>query len=119
MSEAFIRLGSNGTAPGSSLWMWCPGCDDAHRITVYTPNGWTYDGNETAPTISPSIKVTGVQWSPEYSFHKPQHLVAAGESTCCHSFVRAGVWEFLPDSTHELSGQSVPMVALPEYFSQE
>jgi len=31
----------------------------------------------------------------------------------CHSFLRAGVWEFLSDSAHHLAGQHVPMVPLP------
>lgn len=30
----------------------------------------------------------------------------------CHSFLRAGVWEFLANSAHKLAGQSVPMAPL-------
>lgn len=32
----------------------------------------------------------------------------------CHSFLRAGVWDFLGDSAHHLAGQQVPMVPLPK-----
>lgn len=32
----------------------------------------------------------------------------------CHSFLRAGHWEFLSDSAHALAGQTVDMVPLPE-----
>lgn len=31
----------------------------------------------------------------------------------CHSFLRAGRWEFLSDSAHHLAGQTVDMVPLP------
>lgn len=32
----------------------------------------------------------------------------------CHSFLRAGRWEFLSDSAHALAGQTVDMVPLPD-----
>lgn len=34
----------------------------------------------------------------------------------CHSFVRNGQWQFLPDSAHALAGQTVDMVPLPEWL---
>lgn len=34
----------------------------------------------------------------------------------CHSFLRAGVWDFLSDSAHKLAGQKVPMVPLPDWM---
>jgi hypothetical protein len=51
---------------------------------------WAFDGNEDAPTFSPSVNLPGV----------------------CHSFVRAGRIEFLPDCAHALAGQTVDMVDL-------
>ena len=79
------------------LWMQCPGCNDLHAVTL---DGWDVDtGDLDRPTVSPSILVRG-----------------GSEGITCHSFLRAGVWEFLPDSTHTLAGQSVPMVPLPEWF---
>lgn len=101
-----VRIGGNGTAQGRSLWLWCPGCEDAHRIVVDSPNGWTWDGNEAAPTISPSILVSS-------------HKTVGADTPQCHSFVRAGQWEFLADSTHALAGQTVPMVPLPDWLSAE
>jgi hypothetical protein len=101
---------------GDLLLLWCPACDDAHQISIAPPDGWSWDGNETSPTISPSILVTGVQWEPELSFHKPLHHIEPGERTVCHSFVRDGRWEFLADSTHSLAGQTVPMVELPDWL---
>lgn len=119
MSDSKVRVDGNGTDPGSSLWLWCPACEDTHRITVGTPDSWTWDGNEDAPTISPSILVGGVQWPVGQGFHKPQHRVEPGGAIACHSFVIAGVWQFLGDCTHAMAGQYVPMVPLPDWLADE
>jgi len=103
----FVQLGSNGTAPGRCVWMRCPGCDDSHTVTVDAPNSWTWDGNEAAPTISPSIKVMYGDRADEKN------------GRVCHSFVRAGRWEFLADCTHALAGQTVPMVPLPDWLNDD
>lgn len=34
----------------------------------------------------------------------------------CHSFLHAGRWQFLGDSTHELAGQTVDLPPLPDYL---
>ena len=97
---------------GTGRTMWCPGCQDVHVVST----AWDWDGSEDAPTFSPSIKVTGVQWPADSEFYRAAHAaVPAGQLRVCHAFVRAGQWEFLPDSTHALAGQTVPMVALPEW----
>ena len=91
------------------LWVWCPGCDEVHRIVIDLPDGsnlsgrglWTWDGNEVTPTITPSILVRGGRQGPDH---------------VCHSFIRAGVWEFLGDCTHELANQQVPMVPVPDWL---
>lgn len=111
---ALVRIATVGGYPGRSLWMWCPACDEFHRVGIDTPHGWTWDGNEDAPTIDPSIRVTAVQWKINDRFYRPTHgKVESGEKTCCHSFVRAGQWQYLDDCTHELAGQTVPMVPIP------
>jgi hypothetical protein len=120
MSGPLVRIGGNGTAAGSSLWLWCPGCDDSHRITIGVPDAWTWDGNEHAPTISPSILVHGVQWARDSKLLRRGHPdVPTGGQTACHSFVVAGVWQFLGDSTHALAGAHVPMVELPDWLTAE
>lgn len=93
-----------------SCWFWCPGCDLAHRVRIVLEDGtapggdplWTWDGNLNAPTISPSILTWGGR-------HGSDHR--------CHSFLRAGVWEFLSDCTHAMAGQSAPMVPLPDWLA--
>lgn len=42
-----------------------------------------------------------------------------GGPVCCHSYVKAGRWEFLGDCTHDLAGQTVPMVPLPDWLVRE
>lgn len=94
----------DGVRPGRAVWMWCPGCDDLHRVLVRGEDGsipepcWDWDGNTAAPTIDPSILCT-------YG-DRPG-------AKRCHSYVRGGRWEFLADCTHSLAGQTVPMVPIP------
>lgn len=82
------------TDNAGSLWLWCPGCDDLHRITTNGPNAWMWDS--TTLSVSPSILVRG-----------------GSKSLVCHSFLRNGRWEFLADSTHEFAGQTVDMYPMP------
>jgi uncharacterized protein DUF6527 len=82
---------------GPNVWLWCPGCQEVHGITDL----WQFDGNTEQPTISPSILVQGGR---------------QGSDHVCHSFVKAGRWEFLGDSTHALAGQTVDVVPFPEWF---
>lgn len=88
---------------GKALWMFCPGCQHAHRIHVQwsaadlaAPPVWEWDGNLQAPTVAPSILVSG--------------------GGTCHSFVRGGIWEYLSDCTHHLAGQHVPLPPLPDWL---
>ncbi len=75
---------------------WCPGCENYHHFDLR----WTFDGNMEKPTFSPSMLST---WS-----HGPDH-----EPRRCHSFLRAGVWEFLSDCTHEHAGKKLPLTPCP------
>jgi hypothetical protein len=81
-----------------SRWLaiWCPGCEWEHMIPVEKPNPangalWSFDGNAAAPTFAPSL-----------------HLVGT-----CHSIVRAGRIQFLPDCSHKLAGQTVDLPDWP------
>lgn len=91
----------------------CPGCDTWHHIAVETPlaNGarWSFDGNLEAPTFSPSLLIrTGRAVDPHFVRED------GDPPETCHSFIRAWHWVFCGDSTHELAGQTVPMVPWPE-----
>jgi hypothetical protein len=49
---------------------------------------------------------------PQVLGHNPGHTRDPAFGNC-HSFLRAGRWEFLGDSAHKLAGQAVDMVPLP------
>jgi hypothetical protein len=104
---------SNGTAPGRRVHFWCPACDQAHGIVFGAPESWAFNEDLEMPTITPSVKVGGVQWDQESGFHKPAHSVAPGEPIVCHSFVTDGRIQFLGDCTHELAGQTVDLPPWP------
>ncbi|MGN6413799.1 DUF6527 family protein [Flexivirga sp.] len=105
---------------GDHVFLWCPGCDALHMVST-GPNGWAFDGNTERPTLSPSLLVKAVQWpdgegpEPTGAKRRDRHPnITPGEHTACHSFVRDGQWQFLPDSTHHLAGQTVPCVPIPD-----
>lgn len=75
---------------------WCPGCDDLHVVD----ETWSFNGDQNRPTFHPSVYV----W---------------GENSVCHFFVNAGKLLFLPDCTHELVEQTVPMRPLPDWMTGE
>lgn len=106
-------LGSNGTLPGRRVAFWCPGCDEAHSVTVEAPNGWGWNGDLERPTFTPSVLVGGVQWEADSGFHRPTHTVGAGMPRVCHSYVADGRIRFLTDSTHGLGGKTVDLPDWP------
>lgn len=77
----------------------CPGCGYAHQVHTITPNKygalWTFNGNKQFPTVLPSILVN-----------------KDDPSRRCHSYVKEGNIQFLPDCWHNLKGQTVP---IPEW----
>lgn len=87
---------------------WCPGCRCLHCIRTSPPldkpgwDTWQYNGDENAPTFSPSVLTTC-----------PGHPVRS----VCHIFVKAGEIQFLSDSTHYLSGRTVLMTPWADVLS--
>lgn len=98
--SAKLRSTTNGVA------FWCPGCDGAHVVNTGR-NGWLWNGDAEKPTLMPSVLVT-------YSGHDADQGCAPPAR--CHSFVENGEIRFLGDSTHGLSGRTVP---LPDWPHQE
>jgi hypothetical protein len=94
-----------------ALAICCPGCalvhaggDGLHMLPIRggkSPS-WDWNGDLDAPTLNPSILTRSSN--------------ADGPSVC-HSYLRAGVFDFLTDCTHALAGQSVPMPDLPAWFT--
>lgn len=76
---------------------YCPGCGHLHVIHVGKPNSsgakWGWNGDPEKPTFTPSIHIHGR----------------------CHYFLRDGMLEFLPDSSHKLAGKTVALPVLPDW----
>ena len=87
---------------GVLVWIWCPGCEEAHALEVEssTKARWTWNGSEEKPTFSPSLLVT----------------YGGGDARRCHSFIRDGRIQFLGDCTHALKGQTVDLPPLPDWL---
>lgn len=89
----------------------CPGCASVrkdssglHMLPVNTSlksPSWDWDEDLENPTLSPSI------------------LSGKGTTEICHSFLKDGVFQFLNDSTHSLSGEFVPIPDLPDWVVNE
>lgn len=116
------------TDSGRILW-WCPGCKCAHAVPVkqleqprgsepsgtMPAAGWDWNGSLDAPTLSPSVLVYSRQTliDPDLPWGDGPGQLTAPENKRmtpqCHTFIREGRIEFLPDCTHDLAGQTVPM----------
>ena len=119
ISAKLRSVGFGGSSTG--IGFWCPGCEEFHAICTNAPVSnrpvWQWDGNADAPTVSPSIRVTGKRALTDDEHRR----VMAGEKIeipdrCCHSFVRGGMIEFCGDSTHALANRSVPLPDLPSHL---
>lgn len=88
---------------------WCPACKTTHAFATegQQANGarWTFDGNEDAPTFQPSMNI---RWG------KQADERCDVDGGICHYILSGGVIQYCPDSTHALSGQSVPLPDIPE-----
>ena len=92
------RITRNGQPYGWSFY--CPGCQHDHPLPVEGPNGWGFSGDEVRPTFTLSVLVRR-----RYGDEPTDRI--------CHSFVTDGRIQFLADSTHHLSGQTVPLTPRP------
>lgn len=103
-------MGRIHKANNSTVFFWCPGCDEAHQVIIEGDKAWGFNGDLEKPTFTPSY----LTWNdpnpkadPKYD---PKGKYRNGFR--CHSFVKDGNIEFLSDCTHKLAGQTVE---LPEW----
>lgn len=106
---------------GGRVAFMCPGCSQMHQVAVRADGqnvsgAWGFNHNPDAPTLSPSVLVTGpARWMTD-----DEHARAMqGEridlpQMRCHSFVRDGRIEFLGDCTHSLASRTVELPDLEE-----
>lgn len=115
-------------AVDGGLMFWCPGCKHAHQIKTGNGPGprWGWNGNAEKPTFTPSVLVTGRDFtekgeaeyeawidagSPRLEGGKLHQFESA--DTVCHTFVTDGRIQFLGDCTHALAGQTVDLPPWP------
>lgn len=94
--KAFIHHGDPENCDPLGYRFLCPGCNWTHMVYTRERNQldaqWAFNGDLIRPTFKPSIGV----------FMKDP-------ARRCHSFVTDGQIQFLNDSYHALSGQTVPL----------
>lgn len=85
--------------------VFCPGCNCIHAMNIHRDGEpkWEFNNDFESPTFSPSVLVrTGKYVDPDFQDED-------GLSSICHSFIKNGSIQFLTDSTHHLSGKTVPL----------
>lgn len=95
------------TLEDNRLVFWCPGCGHAHQVRIGAGFGsrWTWNGDVDRPTFAPSINIRWSEGNPS-------------TDKCCHSNVTDGMIKFYSDSTHKLSGQTVPLPDFPTFLQE-
>lgn len=105
-----LRIGE-----GSRIGFWCPGCKTIHWVD----GSWKFNGNYDSPTITPSVAVTSGHYVADHTpgsacwcTYNAEHPDKPAPFRCerCHSIITDGAIAYCADSTHALSGQTVPMV---------
>ena len=110
-------------AEGGRLTYWCQGCEDTHTIST-GKDGWGFDGNLEAPTFSPSVLVRSGHYMSDWKgpdcwcIYNAKHPDKPSPFKCerCHTFIKAGMVQFLGDCTHALAGQTLPLPDLPPHL---
>ncbi len=92
---------------GSELFFWCPGCETVHGVTIEGDYRWNYNDDPEHPTITPSILV-----NPHLTI-VDDDLLTTAMTPRCHSYITNGRIEYLPDSTHPLTGQTTDLPDWP------
>jgi hypothetical protein len=99
----------------------CPGCGDEHAMRLQPVPGkpsWSFNGDENAPTLQPSILATSGHYTDHakpddcwcsFEEHFPGEGPAPFHCYRCHSFVTDGKIQFLSDCSHALAGQTVDL----------
>ena len=101
----------------------CPGCGDIHAFnTEPWDRGkgepgpvWKFLGTLDAPTFHPSLICrdrlrTSVHFPNRDLRWKKWREGEVFVPTVCHFYLKAGVFEFCSDSTHEHAGQHLPAI---------
>lgn len=113
------------TVQGGGLMFWCPGCEGAHAVVVEGKAPWEFNGNPDKPSFTPSVSIRSGHFASHFkagdncwcTYDAEQRAKGEKESgfkcVVCHSYVTDGRIQFLGDSTHALSGQTVDLPPFP------
>jgi len=102
----------------------CPGCGEPHIVNLTGLHAWTFNGDLEHPTLSPSVLVRRGHYcnnppvpgdcACDFQQRFPDEEPWDWPCSICHSYVRDGRIQFLPDSTHALAGQTVELPEIRE-----
>lgn len=120
-------------AAGGKVTYFCQGCDMPHQVRVRQEEPgpvWGWDGNVDAPTFTPSVLVTydhmseagrerGQAFRAQHGRDPTREELPYDEHHVCHTFIRAGMVQFLSDCTHGLAGQTLPLPDLPDWLQDQ
>src|SRR5215207_11050953 len=111
MTVALVKTIKDHDEIYQAILIWCPGCSETHE------DGSLRGGLHMLPISGDSTKRPTWIWNGDLEkvLLSPS-ILSRHMDIVCHSFVQNGMWEFLSDSTHKLSGQKVPMVDLPDWL---
>jgi hypothetical protein len=88
-----FSAGQDGKQGNPIGWIfWCPGCGEHHGFT----SKYTVMGLEDGATATTAVFVNSEQ--------------QPGVPRLCHAFIANGALIFLPNCTHALAGQTVPLM---------
>lgn len=106
---------------------WCPGCKEMHIVRTEGDKHplWVLtNGDGDKPSLTPSVRITcghfmdgfvaGSRCWCTYNAEHPAEAQDGFECSSCHYILTDGMLYFCPDSSHALSGQTVPLPPLPE-----
>jgi hypothetical protein len=108
------------TLIGGGQVFFCPGCNESHALNQNGRVIWSYNGDPSSPTFTPSLLMTsghyvqGQEGKPCWcTYNATAKRKAPVSCVRCHSFVTAGRIQFLGDCSHALAGQTVDIPAWP------
>lgn len=97
MSKIYIH----DNATSQRLVFFCPACQSEHRAQVVVKQGgsgpvWDWNGSDEEPSLAQTFSLT------------VDNLTGSAPYVC-KSVITEGQIKFLPDSTHEMAGQTSPL----------